>query len=395
MVGLLHTPPPPAMVLVRYIRCPSIPLSAPYGLFSPLSSSRMGAPESPPQPRLGAPLFHSRLFASIPFGRCSAWMGCSAGFGLLDPHRHSFAWICTLQFHSALLHHHQHSPGPPRTPHQAFLLSWRRTSFPPKFLILPFKLHFDPPRANLNSNLLDITNRAKWHWNSISPTRQAQIIPKYKERLHLLCTVDELCVPALVGPDHRGDVLDDIETMFDWYHSDYLLGLLFRIHLYSFSTHLPFPLVLLDVVMQTIECWWDAVYYCKIEKLIMNNSLCIIRRGYSYCSSTTPESQITPAVRQMNIHQDPASLRVSLGFPHWLGNSPRCSLTSCNRSHGDPVPVIRDPGYSNGRPECPPRVWFSPAVDASKFTLGLLSDTAGGSQWLKCILLMNLWRGKR
>jgi hypothetical protein len=63
--------------------------------------------------------------------------------------------------------------------------------------------------------LLDITNRAKRHWNSISPTLQAGIIRKYKERLQLLCAVDELCVPAFVGPDEMGDLVDDIETMFD------------------------------------------------------------------------------------------------------------------------------------------------------------------------------------
>jgi hypothetical protein len=90
--------------------------------------------------------------------------------------------------------------------------------------------------------------------------------------------------------------------------------------------------------------------------------------------------QISPAVLRVNIPKNPASLRVSLGFPHWLGDSPRCSQTSHNRSHGAPVPVIRDPSYSDGRPECPPRVWFSPEIDASKFTLRLLSDTPGGSQ---------------
>ena len=102
---------PPPMVLVRYNRRCSIPVgapqspsaflnlrqrslipsallsldwcfdisfSAPYCLFCPHSSSRMGAPQSLPQPRLGAPLFHSRLFTSLPVRRCSAWMGCSA-----------------------------------------------------------------------------------------------------------------------------------------------------------------------------------------------------------------------------------------------------------------------------------------------------------------------------
>jgi hypothetical protein len=87
--------------------------------------------------------------------------------------------------------------------------------FPPNLSYLPLKLHFDSLLANLNSNLLDITNRAKRHWNSISPTRQTRIIRKYKECLQLLCAVDELCVPAFVGPDEMGDLVDDIETMFD------------------------------------------------------------------------------------------------------------------------------------------------------------------------------------
>jgi hypothetical protein len=63
--------------------------------------------------------------------------------------------------------------------------------------------------------VLDITNRAKQHWNSISSTRQKRIISKYKERLQLLCAVDELCVPAFVGPDEMGDGVDDIDSMFD------------------------------------------------------------------------------------------------------------------------------------------------------------------------------------
>jgi len=77
-----------------------------------------------------------------------------------------------------------------------------------------------------------------------------------------------------------------------------------------------------------------------------------------------------------------------MGFPHWLGDSPRCSQTFHNRSHCAPVPFIRDPSYSEGRQECPPRVWFSPEIDSSNFTLRLLSHTPGGSQWLKYILLM-------
>jgi hypothetical protein len=51
--------------------------------------------------------------------------------------------------------------------------------------------------------------------NSISPIRQARIIQKYTERLQLLFAIDELCVAAVVGPDEVGDLVADIETMFD------------------------------------------------------------------------------------------------------------------------------------------------------------------------------------
>jgi len=63
--------------------------------------------------------------------------------------------------------------------------------------------------------VLDITNRAKQHWNSISSSHQERIISKYKERLQLHCAVDELCVPAVVGPDEMGDGVNDFDTMFD------------------------------------------------------------------------------------------------------------------------------------------------------------------------------------
>jgi len=55
-----------------------------------------------------------------------------------------------------------------------------------------------------------------------------------------------------------------------------------------------------------------------------------------------------------------------------------------------PVAVVRDPSYSEGRPEYPPRVWYSPEIDASKFALHILSDTPGVFQRLKYILLMKL-----
>jgi len=63
--------------------------------------------------------------------------------------------------------------------------------------------------------VLDITNQAKRHWNSISSTGQEQIISKYKECLQLLCAIDDLYVPAFIGPDEMGDAVNDIDTIFD------------------------------------------------------------------------------------------------------------------------------------------------------------------------------------
>ena len=82
------------------------------------------------------------------------------------------------------------------------------------------------------------------------------------------------------------------------------------------------------------------------------------------------------------------------GVPKVLSGAPRCSQTYHNHSHGTPVPVIRDLSYSEGQPDCPPTVWYSPEIDASKFTLHILSDTSGDSQRLKYILLM-MWYMQR
>jgi len=55
---------------------------------------------------------------------------------------------------------------------------------------------------------------------------------------------------------------------------------------------------------------------------------------------------------------------------------------------GAPRLVPSSPRYSEGRQECPSRVWYCPDTDPSKFKLHIRSDTAGGFQWLKYILLM-------
>jgi len=76
------------------------------------------------------------------------------------------------------------------------------------------------------------------------------------------------------------------------------------------------------------------------------------------------------------------------GAPEVLSGAARCSQTYHKYSHGTPVPVVLDSSYSEGRPECPPMLWYSPEIDVSKFILHSLSDTAGGFQRLKYILLM-------
>jgi hypothetical protein len=138
-------------------------------------------------------------------------------------------WICAAQSRFALLgldFRPTFSFCAPPSPSALPLPTSNSTSGTPPFLVAhlvssgirqiclsnPIMIHSS---LTLIPTLLDITNRAKRHWNSTSPTRQAGNIRKYNERLQLLCAVDALCVPAFVGPDEMGDLLDDIETMFD------------------------------------------------------------------------------------------------------------------------------------------------------------------------------------
>jgi len=79
---------------------------------------------------------------------------------------------------------------------------------------------------------------------------------------------------------------------------------------------------------------------------------------------------------------------VDIGASKVLTDGPKCSKTYHNHSHGTPVWVIRNPIYFEGRQEWAPRVWYSPEIDASKFTLHILSDTPEGFQWLKSIFQM-------
>jgi len=80
-------------------------------------------------------------------------------------------------------------------------------------------------------------------------------------------------------------------------------------------------------------------------------------------------------------------MTVIRGAPRHLAGAPRLVI-------GAPRLVTGAPSYSEGQQECPPRVWYSPEIDTSKFTLHILSDPPGGFQWLKYILLM-LWNATR
>jgi len=84
----------------------------------------------------------------------------------------------------------------------------------------------------------------------------------------------------------------------------------------------------------------------------------------------------------------PGLLSVYPGASKVRSGTLRCFQTRHIDSHGTPGPVFRDPSYSEGRPECPPRVSYFPEVDVFKFTLHILPDTPACYQWQKYILLM-------
>jgi len=56
------------------------------------------------------------------------------------------------------------------------------------------------------------------------------------ERLQLLCAVYELCVTAFFSPDEMGEVVDDIDTMCDWYHSITWSGYCFGVPAFMFES---------------------------------------------------------------------------------------------------------------------------------------------------------------
>jgi hypothetical protein len=85
------------------------------------------------------------------------------------------------------------------------------------------------------------------------------------------------------------------------------------------------------------------------------------------------------------------SFEVLPGAPKVHSGALRYSPTYHNHSHDTPVSGFRDSSYSECQLECPPRVWYTPEIDASKFSLHILSDTPGGSWWLQYILLLQAY----
>jgi len=127
------------------------------------------------------------------------------------------------------------------------------------------------------------------------------------------------------------------------------------------------------------------------------------------CSCTSEVSQITSAVLRLDIHMTPGISQSVFVIPvlvRWHSQvqpkfspalrrdpklitiTPIILLYQLSEIPDTPVPVVRYPSYSEGLPEYSPKVWYSPEIDASKFTLHILSDTPGLFQRLTYILLM-------
>ena len=113
----------------------------------------------------------------------------------------------------------------------------RWSPFSSDCIILPVKpqLWF-APRQHLLTPLLDIKNRDKRHWKSLSATHYVRIVSKYMESLQLLRTVDEIFVSALVRADDMGEVVDDIDTMFEWYRWTVWSGYCFHVPAFMFES---------------------------------------------------------------------------------------------------------------------------------------------------------------
>jgi len=97
---------------------------------------------------------------------------------------------------------------------------------------------------------------------------------------------------------------------------------------------------------------------------------------------------VMPALAQRHSQVHPQFPPALQRTPKLITITPIVLLYQSSEIPVTPVPVVRFSSYPEGRPEYPPRVWYFPEIDASKFALHNLSDTPGVFQRLKYILLM-------
>jgi len=159
-----------------------------------------------------------------------------------------------------------------------------------------------------------------------------------------------------------------------------------------------------------------------LREYLWDHSIVIFRRTSNFSQAPPAASPDRPCVDGLLYRYIHTSIRIQTEYMsfenHWtIGSSydlhahqqhsqRRCSFSQTAllwfevlpdmspALPGTPWLVVGAPSYSEGRQECPPRVWYSPEIDASKFALPMLSDTPGGFQWQRYILLM-LCNGKR
>jgi len=137
-----------------------------------------------------------------------------------------------------------------------------------------------------------------------------------------------------------------------------------------------------DVVFPWLP-YWD--WRCSQPRRRRSQKCCWHSQTCHWHSSTCHQCSQTCHPCPQSCHR---WSRVHPGARNVLYGARRCSQTFHNHSHGTHEPVIRDTSYSEGRPESSPRVWYSPAIDTSMFTLHILSDTPAGLQRLKYVLPM-------
>jgi len=249
---MFHTPPS-RIVLLRCNRRPWIPIGAPQsGLVLQYVIQRSSIPY---QPQLGAPLFHSRLLTSLPFGWCSAWMAAPLDMPSSTPVGAHWPLVAPLNYNSR-----SSINISTRLAHLA--LHIRHTSFPGGAPLFPqnssyclsnsILIHceltsqFQPFRYDKSSQAtleFNFTHSPGSNHSEIHVTPPASL-----RHWWIVCCC--ICQPWWDGRFRA----------WHWNYvrlisCDWLVWLLLRLYLRSFFHHSPISLVLLTVAMHTIECW--------------------------------------------------------------------------------------------------------------------------------------------